>query len=70
MKKYFISCAIPGRKIGAMQFEAENEDVAKKKAKEMCPERAHFRAYEFSEFDKDMPVDEFVSADKLKELGY
>jgi hypothetical protein len=69
-KKYFVSCAVPGRKIGAMQFESTDQEF-QAKAEAMCPERAFFKAYELSEgFDEDIPVDEFIPAAKLKELGY
>lgn len=69
MKKYFISCAVPGRKIGAIQFECE-EDEFRKKAESMCPEKCNFRAYGIAEFEDGMPIDEFVSADEMKKLGY
>lgn len=69
IKKYFISCIDDEKQVGAMQFEAdENEyqQIAEKK----CPQRAIFRAYEISEFEPDMPVNQFVSSSKMKDIGY
>ena len=69
MPKYFISAIQLDRQLGAMQFEAPNIEQAQAKAEDMCPERGIFRAYEVEEFD-DIPVDEFIPIEKLKELGY
>ncbi len=68
-KKYFISCVQPDRQLGAIQFECDESEV-QDKSKAMCPEPAIFRAYEVAEFDEGIPLDEFVPADKMKELGY
>lgn len=68
-KKYFISCITPKKQLGAIQFEADEDDV-QRKSEEMCPEPAMFRSYELVEFEDGMPVDEFVPVSKMKELGY
>lgn len=70
MIKYFISCAVPGRQLGAIQIEAKDQEESQTKAEALCPERAMFRSYVIEEFDKDMPIDEFVPTAKMKELGY
>lgn len=68
-QKFFISCAVPGRRIGAMQFECEDsEQIVKEKAEKMCPERAAFQAYGISEFVKGMPVDKFVTAKEMEDI--
>ncbi len=70
MAKYFISAILPGQKqLGAMQFEASSDEACKKKAETLCPSRAVFRSYQVEEFD-DLPIDEFISSEKLKALGY
>ncbi len=68
-KKYFISCITPTKQLGAMQFECTEDEVQQKSMK-MCPEPAEFRAYEIPEFEENMPIDEFVPTDKMKQLGY
>ncbi len=69
IKKYFISCALPCRKLGAIQIECEETEV-QQKSKDMCPQPAYFRAYEVTDFNDKMPIDEFVPIDKMEELGY
>jgi hypothetical protein len=68
--KFFVSAIIPGsHQLGVMQFEAENDEECRQKAENLCPQRAHFQSYELQEFD-DLPIGEFISADKLHSLGY
>ena len=67
--KYFISCINECHQLGAMQFES-NVDEYQKKAETLCPEKAIFKAYVIDEFEKNMPISEFVSSSKMKELGY
>ena len=70
MKKWFVSCIIPGdRQVGAMQFEADEADV-QKIAEEMAPCRGEFRAYELEVFDRGLPIGEFVDAETLNRHGY
>ena len=69
VKKYFISCIDEEKQVGAMQLEAD-ENEYQKVAEQLCPQRAIFRAYEIQEFESDMPVSQFVSVSKMKELGY
>ena len=69
MNKYFISCAVPNRKIGAIQLEAEDVLTAKIKAEKLCPEPSEFRIYELEEFD-DFPVGKFYNAKEMKKYGY
>ena len=71
MTKYFVSAILPGhRQLGIMQFEADNEKEMITKAESMCPSRAAFRSYEVKDFEDELPIDEFVSAERLKEIGY
>lgn len=67
--KYFISCIIQDSQLGAMQFECESDEY-QKKAEHLCPDKAIFRAYIIDKFEKNMPIDKFISASKMKELGY
>lgn len=69
MEKYFVSCIDPDKKVGAMQFECEPDEVEEKSEK-LCPQLANFRAYPVTQFDEKMPIDEFVPSSKMKELGY
>ena len=69
-KKVFVSCAVPGRQIGAIQFEVESDAEMQRRAEKACPERAFFQSFEVEEFDTGMPVGEFVGADEMKRLGY
>jgi hypothetical protein len=68
-KKYFISCALPGKKLGGIQLECKPEEM-QAKAEELCPHKAHFRSFIVNTFDENMPVGEFVPYEKMKELGY
>ncbi len=68
--KFFVSCITPERSIGVVQFEAASEDDMKSQAEKLAPCPCEFRAYVLEEFDADLPVGEFVSAAKAKELGY
>lgn len=67
-KKYFVSCITPTKQLGAMQFECEESELQEKSG-DLCPEPAKFRAYEMKEFD-NFPLNTFIPASKLKELGY
>lgn len=69
VNKYFISCVLQDRQIGAMQFESKSGEY-QKKSEALCPEKAMFRAYIIKKFEENMPIDEFISASKMKELGY
>jgi hypothetical protein len=70
MKKYFISCVSLTKQLGAIQLETETLEEAQTKSEELCPEPANFKLYEVEEFDSEMPIGEFVSAERMKELGY
>ena len=68
--KYFISCAVPNRKIGDIQMECDNLEEMKTKAEKMCPEKCFFKSYELEEFEEEMPINEFVTMSQMIELGY
>lgn len=70
MDKWFVSCIIPGdRQVGVVQLEAEAGDV-KDIVERMAPCRCEFQAWCIEKFDDEIPVGEFVDADRLKTLGY
>ena len=68
--KYFVSCALPGKQLGLMQFEASSQAEMQETAEKLSPYKCFFRSYAIEEFDQGLPVGEFVSAAKAKELGY
>ncbi len=69
--KWFVSCILPGvKRLGAMQFEAEDEPAAVKIAEEMAPCRGVFQSWEMSEFEDGMRVGVFVDQEGMIELGY
>jgi len=70
MPKYFVSCIIPSKQLGAIQLEAEDEAELKPIVEEMAPERCAFRAYVVDNFDEEIPIGEFVDAKTLKQNGY
>ena len=69
MKKWFVSCILPEKQLGAIQFEAEEDDV-KTIAEGLAPQRCAFRSYQVEEFDKNIPIGEFVDTQTLKDNGY
>lgn len=68
--KFFVSQALPGQMLGAMQFEANDIEDAMKIAEAMAPTRGFFKAYIVQEFDKDIPISKFVYYKQMKKLGY
>jgi len=68
--KYFISCAIPNRKLGIIQLEADTFEDMRDRVEKLCPYRAEFKPYSLEEFEDNLPVGEFVPMAKLKLLGY
>jgi len=70
MNKYFVSAISLDKQLGAMQFEATNDEDCKNIAEKLCPSRAIFKSYLITEFDDEIPVGKFVDAKSLKAMGY